>query len=449
MSVAQGGCPVDVKGILTDTLKALADGGVSYCIVRNYESLISDDPYLNEDLDILVDPKAVGSAEDLLRKKGWNRLTRWPSSRWVRYRYAKEGSELLIDLHVGGLVYGDLEFYPGKSVLESRQELGPFYVPAEPDFVAMLLIHSIVAKGFFRPRYKAIIKNALAKGVVFKDRLEATLRSAFGPLHTKRIIGLLEAGDYEALLELRRSLLARAMMRQPARALLFPLYTRAPALRRLLSWRPWNRAPLIAIVGVDGAGKTTAAAALCRQFEAEGKHCEIVYMGKGRERVLPGVRTTASSLGLHIAEPNTMRNRRDAKSAVYSLFRDLVYLLDMYLRYLLRVLPRRWTGVTIITDRYAYDLFLHDWPTALLRFCLLYLYPKPTVLFYLSQPVEAVYSRRPEEDRTELVRQIGVFQRFLEDMKGTGYSRFFTVSSQTPEEALCCLREHLLSCGVQ
>ena len=54
---------MDVKGILTDTLKALADGGVSYCIVRNYESFISDDPYLNEDLDILVDPKAVESAE--------------------------------------------------------------------------------------------------------------------------------------------------------------------------------------------------------------------------------------------------------------------------------------------------------------------------------------------------------------------------------------------------
>ena len=91
--------------------------------------------------------------------------------------------------------------------------------------------------------------------------------------------------------------------------------------------------------------------------------------------------------------------------------RDAAYLADMFLRYLLRILPALRKPGVVLTDRYAYDLMMDPSATALPGFVLKYLYPRPDVCIYLHNSAGVLQTRKSEQSLSELNRQLDAFEK--------------------------------------
>ena len=96
----------------------------------------------------------------------------------------------------------------------------------------------------------------------------------------------------------------------------------------------------------------------------------------------------------------------------YRFARDAVYILEMSLRYAVRLKPALRRGGIVLTDRYAWDLLLDPAVTWLSRWLLPTCYPRPHFCFYLHHNAEVLHARKSEQSLEEIQRQLDVFAQF-------------------------------------
>ncbi|MFH1045763.1 MAG: hypothetical protein V1727_02225 [Candidatus Omnitrophota bacterium] len=177
---------------------------------------------------------------------------------------------------------------------------------------------------------------------------------------------------------------------------------------------------ILALIGVDGAGKTTTAMKLKEYFENQQQRPKVIYMGRGRNRALPGARDLAQKVGLRLPAPQQLPELSGVKKKALYLLRDLSYVLDAYARYFLYIIPSLLKGETVITDRYAYDILLNEEHHNFFTFLLLKCYPRPDYIFYLYHDPQTLKARKDERTPQELARQIAVL-RGLKEKLGNMY----------------------------
>jgi len=126
-------------------------------------------------------------------------------------------------------------------------------------------------------------------------------------------------------------------------------------------------APVIAIYGPDGAGKTTSAHHLQKTLERSGFDCEIYQLGvyNGRTRFLKTLKDISNFI-LDSSNEESQKNSSNNMKTIgsrRSSFAALIHFIDVGFR----TWQARAGSDIVIADRYVHDLLIYDNPGPLRR----------------------------------------------------------------------------------
>jgi thymidylate kinase len=193
----------------------------------------------------------------------------------------------------------------------------------------------------------------------------------------------------------------------------------------------------VALIGCDGAGKTTVARALERAADPPVRY---LYMGVGPD---------ARDHGLPTARLARAVKRAPVPPGARSVLRLLHRIADEWYRQLLAAWQVR-RGRVVVFDRHfladfhAADVAAPD-RTATRRahgFLLTRAYPRPDLVIFLDAPPEVLFARKGEGTLASLTRRRAEYRQL-----GASLERFAVVEATQPLEAVVAqvaglIREH-------
>lgn len=390
-SDARAESPVEtrtVQPLLSDVFAALDAAGIRWALLRGEASLAAP----TGDVDLLVAARDGRRMEEVLAPLGVIPIERWGGG---AHRYLlgyDAGSDQWLDLDIEHeLAFGphasflvnwllpSLQTRAAAGCLARRHREGGVWVLDPDDAFWAILLHCIVDKRAIADRHRSRLTELAA---------EASASGEWGQLITPlcpdgwdagRIIDAAASGDWDGLVGLGAELPRRATAASP-------LATRAGALARGLgrlpatAWRVRHgRGFSVAILGPDGAGKSTLSSGIVDNF---GMPASLVYMGlwQGEE----GQQRSIVRAGLAAANRPLKVWRR--------------YLVSRYLRA---------KGELVVFDRHVYDALLPPqpplaWAKRLFFSFLAHAAPGPHLVLVLDLPSEVTIRRRPEEQPEHL-----------------------------------------------
>ncbi len=401
---------------LKEIFTLLNEEKIPYCVLRNYDFLLKQrgpSAKSERSVDLCVSKKDFPRFASLLTSRGF--LTRKPSfsRKHVAFFHIKNGEKISFDVQVGGIYWNDMLYLGEKDLFHNRIMKANFYVPSKNDTFVMLLLHSILGKRYFKKEYAMILTELVGK-VDLKyvhKKISCTLPTAVSSF----LIGCVRKGDFKKILEKKYTLILLFIFRSVRRVLI--------SLRLFVRWAAWKRFlvpfPLISVIGPDGAGKSSLVASLAEYLRKENRAVEVVYMGRGRDHILP---ITKIGYLYKKKEKKALTSSKKAGSAskkkslfalrpfLYSIVAPL-FAFDQFLRYWIYIFPLRMRGKIVVTDRYCSDLLLMNLVPFWLKRLLLIPFPAPMVSIYLYNDPLTLHRRRPEESVRELSRQLALFKR--------------------------------------
>lgn len=180
----------------------------------------------------------------------------------------------------------------------------------------------------------------------------------------------------------------------------------------------------VALVGADGAGKSTVARALPGRLDTP---CRVMYLGVNLEEQAPMLPSTKLFLKWkgRSSRPDLVlpvsAARRESKASLRGLVRTAMVISEEWYRLLV---SRMWLrdGVGVIFDRhFVADYYYHHIEASRplpwyerLHGRLLRLYPPPDYTFCLDAPAEVLYERKPESDTAFLEQRRMEYVRLAE-----------------------------------
>jgi thymidylate kinase len=383
------------RPLLRQAFAALDRAGVEWCVLRGEQEL--ERP--SGDLDLLVSPNDKERACAALRGAGFASVPAHGRGSHSFLRAYDGASDLWLTLDI----VTELSYGPGftlatraeQGCLRRRQRAGGVFVLAPDDAFWTLFLHCVLDKRAVQAKHARRLE-ALAE-VALPDGPLASLVAAFAPpdWSPQRILRAARSRDWEALVGLYPRLL-----RSWARAQLGSVVLRAasqPALRLAEKPAVWlsRRGFSVALLGPDGAGKSTLARELAEGF------------------CFPA---TTAYMGLWQGDGELQRSRWRACGRV--LFRPVAAV-----RRYLAARVHQELGRLVVFDRYTYDAHLPPRPPLVrakkLYFSLLaHSCPGPDLVFLLDAPGELLAARKREHTPQELEWQRRHFLRLSERFPG-------------------------------
>jgi thymidylate kinase len=371
--------------LLARTFAALERAGIAYCVLRDADQL---DRLAAEggELDLLVPGEQMAVLRQILREQGFVPLPAWghaPHHFFLTFD-AEAGVWLKVDavtrLVYGGRLHTDL----GEVCLSRRRRAGEVFVPAPEEELIGLLLHAVLDKGHFAPHRQERLL-ALCREVNEPAHLTTLLQRYWSPeMDWPTLSALLERADWDALLAQRSAVTAHLARRAPLAARWSgPRRQLERGIGRLLGLLRAPALPAVALLGPDGAGKSSLTGKLREQFALP---VTPVYMGlyqKGAARSgaldrLPGLR-----------------------------FARL--LLTQWRRYM-RARMAQAHGHLVLFDRYPYDALLRAGRARnpikrVRRWLLAHACPPPDLVLVLDAPAPTLYARKGEHSPEALEEQ--------------------------------------------
>jgi thymidylate kinase len=237
--------------------EALDREGIRWCLLRPPESLEQPEG----DIDILVDPGQLGSVRALLERERFVPIPlRGADLHMVDY---DPESDRFLWLHVQAELRLGAGSVNARATLDAL-ERDPLPRPAEAWLLWILILHGLLDKGGIAERHRAAVQALAGRGLACPDPLR-TLAVSQG-LAPERVLPLATAGDWEPLSRLAETTTRRSR----------PFGERLECgVDRWL--RLWLRRGLaVAVLGPDGAGKTTLVTALQSTLPFPTR---VIYMG--------------------------------------------------------------------------------------------------------------------------------------------------------------------------
>lgn len=352
----------------------------------------ADDEALG-DIDLLaLDPAAAERELDRLFGTPDLRVAR----RFVIQRYYPWGQlDVLPALEWNGLPYADVERVFAAAARDPACVLRPRL--GHDGYISWMT--SLLWGGFFKERYADLIGRA-ARGdaAVFREALE----SGFGKAWADQLFQWAGAGaaaeSANHVGALRRALAGRALAGGALPGVL-------AHWRRELAFHLRPPMPMVAVLGPDGAGKSTLIAELTRRLEA--RRISVVYchwrprlVGRGAE---PG------------GGPVTDPHGKPTRSGLVSIVKLGLLAADWHLGGLGKLRHARAKAKLVFFDRYYDDLLIDpnryryggrlEWARRVFR-----LLPRMHRVFVLWAPPEVILRRKREVAEDELARQIGAYR---------------------------------------
>jgi thymidylate kinase len=369
--------------LVMEVFRAFDEAKIAWVLLRDEVELAEPEG----DVDLLLEPAAAGRARKLLRSLSFVRvptLGRGSHVQYVGYHAEDERSikfDIVTDLAFGP--YFALHTRAAAGCLARRRRVAELATLAPDDAFWALLLHELIDSGRSRPKRANRLEELSREARPDTDWAEYVAISSEG-WTTERVLDAARRADWNALEGLSSTIgamwIRRDRLAVSARLIagrLGRLFEPALALLK----RPGFT---VAILGPDGTGKSTLAAAIRHSFPFPAR---VVYMGLWqkpvRQYALPGM----------------------------NLLGRLSFLWGRYLtgQY------HRARGRLVLFDRYSYDAFLRlgdpmGRRDRLFLWTLAHACPAPDMVLVLDAPGAIAHARNGEhtihyldEDRDRFV----------------------------------------------
>ncbi len=380
--------------------------GIQYCLLRNYEFLY-DPSFPVEGLDIIISKSDMPKVDLILRELDFTKRKQQFSLAHKAYFKLVDLKMVSFDIQVGGVYWNDMK-YLDESVLKHLVNKEFFFVLADNDAFVMYLVHSILGKRYFKPKYQQILSSL----EIDENYVLEYLSTIFNPKIARRLLALVKQQKFAEIPIY--PLVVYFILKKPSRIAVF-----LGLFGRWIIWKkPFTQAPLISVLGPDGAGKSTLVSALQEHLQLKGRTVKVVYTGRGRNHLLPITKIGRAYKRTEKKKVQAANSKRSSFSTrfLYTVSSP-IFAFDQLLRYYIRIFPARIGKKIVITDRYGSDIMLmKNVPFGFKKF-LLWFVPQPTLTLFLYNTPEVLKERRPAENIDDLRRQLEIFNRFAYSMK--------------------------------
>lgn len=380
-----------VNNILKKLFENWNKNQVDYCILRNYDFLLKNKKYYEgKDIDILINKKSLKKAKSDLLKLGFLKLDLNFASNHEGYVFFDERI-VSVHLHIDGVSGKNIDYLIGKKILERKIKTKFFYHTSNMDLFFVILMHLIFDKKKIEERYVLKLKN-LVKFVKQED-----FENLFSKKYTKLILGSIKKNNFDLILKNKNNLILNNYMRNFSnffKIFKFYIFSFGYFLKRL-----FKKGKLIAIVGLDGTGKTTLNQNLNNYYNKSLFRVKNIYMGRGKNNILPinlisklFIRKNENEISIDKQSSPTIGQEK--KFNILFTIVSFLFFIDLYLRYVFRLFPAKIKNDYVITDRYITDMILMNGVPYFLRKLYFNLLPKPDIFLYLHNNIKILHKRK-------------------------------------------------------
>jgi len=378
--------------------------------LRGYEELLGG--VIDSDVDVLVAAEHFQQLQRSLERSGFVALGRWGQAPHHFFIGYDERADSWIKLDVlTALAYGRpvpaLSTDLAAHCLEHRVRIGPAFVLAAEEEFLTLLLHCLLDKARFEPKYRARLAELVA--MIRDHQAMSALVAHYVSAQTswEQIRQLVVRGEWEALLVMAPAVTRHLLGRDPLgarwRRTVMPLLRLLD--RRTRAFR--TRGLTVALLAPDGAGKTTLARSLGEAFYLPARY---IYMG-----------TNPNSGSVTLPTTRLLARMGRRWRPIIRVLSALNRLVEQGVRYRVGAYHRQ-RGRLVVFDRYASGSLMgvQEGPPhkQLRRWVMRLLCPPPDIVVYLDVPADVLYQRKQEHSPEQLDRQRQHYLRILAGVAG-------------------------------
>jgi len=414
--------------IIEEITRQWKNEDIEYAVMHGLENYPNQ---LGRDLDVWINRKDIKRARTIAIRifcdKGWTAVAP-KTDPWQKKSIYAISKNIFFELDlIPNLFWGPVALLKKRSVTEKQ---GPFYIDKTAEFVKTILL-------------KVLSGIPINTDFIFTIEIRKYCSEVFGPKLGGLLVTLIERKDFKSLDKVRSSLRFQLIKRFVIRNPLMSIKNSINWFLREIMSHFYKIAPIVAVVGPDGIGKSTTL--LHVNFNNTFFIDSVVR--HWRPAFLPSLASITGNSDPLYNENGSVQPRRTAGHLyfvrlVYYAFDFLVghYFLDRFLSCTLRpvLYDRCWLDGWVDPLRYG---FSSTWGIKFLYRIL----PKPDIVVLLYDDPERIHSRKPELTQTEIQEQLDKWMQLFRE----GFVDAVIRVDAQPEEMAQRLRELIIESFIE